>query len=142
MMTLLNLFSLIAWAGNISYPPEVNTDIQWILNEMDKSCKIPAFHHMDIVFVNKFTQPSTLGMCYGLGDIFQIKRIELSSLYWEDMPPQRRRTLLAHEMSHCLLNQTHRDDKYHLMFPVLQPAGISDLSIITQLREMCKIRKK
>lgn len=67
-----------------------------------------SISYMPITFVEILDKdnPNTVGRCYGPFS----RHIELNSPAWDKLSNTDRKTLVYHELGHCVFGRAHRDD--------------------------------
>lgn len=70
----------------------------------------------------------------GLCTFYAFKRdVSIDKNFWETAPEYGRRQLVFHELTHCILNKHHVDEKDNYMNPYLN--YIPEKDLITQIQE-------
>lgn len=66
--------------------------------------------HVRINFVENIeTGASTVGLCYSWGSK---REIVIKRSFWNSVSESYRKSLIFHELGHCALNRSHKDDTY------------------------------
>lgn len=112
----------VAAAIGIALPVHnVHPDFQYLVDEytaiVNKECLPDQLFYpskTSILFVKSFPEKDTAAQCTRFEDAWEIEVLQSE---WDKITLDNRRTLIFHELSHCMLLQEHVENPMNYMYP-------------------------
>jgi len=146
LFNIILLGLLVSCGSNsIKVDPLLQPYEDWYFNLVNKSCNPRQYvnrNDYSIQFVDKIDGTLIIGQCRMYPFVTR-REIIISMEWWDHMPEIYKKTLLAHELTHCFFNEQHTTDVNHFMYPELR-YFMNTEELETQLSEYfkgeCRVR--
>lgn len=133
------LFLLLVGCAGVNVDPELKPYV----DEFDQETS--ARSYVNMVFeenVTGKTGKTVAGVCRYSGNIFIPNTVAINKGYWDTIPVPMRKSLVWHELGHCVLGLDHNEDltpegyPASVMYPSVIPGYIWEMRFDTYREEM------